>query len=419
MSVKNEGPPGRGANDSPRSPGSVWWTVAGSSTIAILVLVLVVLIDDDPTEVDTGGSETPTSVAISDDDAASSTEGSGASPPSTSSPAGAAACPADGLTDRQRLGQLVMVGVDPTSTSHARQVVETEGVGGIFVGGDDPTLISSGVLGELSGPAGIEPFVAVDDEGGRVQRIEMLVGDIPSARQLAASSSPEEIRQLAEERGAQLRDYGINVDFAPVLDVSEQADSEVIGDRSFGSEPDTVVLHAEAFAAGLTESGVMAVYKHFPGHGHAEGDSHLGTSQTPPVSDLGPDLAPYEALLGRHPDTAVMVGHLTVPGLTDGEPATISPPAINGLLRGEMGYDGLVFTDELGGMKAISDRFGPSEATRLAITAGADVALFAHPTDVEGLLDDLEASLVSGELPREVVDRALGRVLRAKGHDCP
>lgn len=309
--------------------------------------------------------------------------------------------------------------MDPTSASHARQLVESQQVGGIFVGGDDPTLISSRVLAEISGPAGIEPFVAVDDEGGRVQRIEMLVGDLPSARQMAASSSPEEITELARERGAQLRSYGINVDFAPVLDVSEQSDGEVIGDRSFGSDPDTVVRYAEAFAAGLGEEGVMAVYKHFPGHGHAEGDSHLGTSRTPPLGDMGTDLAPFEALIGRGDDAAVMVGHLTVPGLTDGEPATISPGAINGLLRDELGHHGLVFTDELGGMKAISDRFDPSEATRLAITAGADVALFAHPTDVETLLDDLEASLSSGELPREVVDRALGRVLRAKGHDCP
>lgn len=413
MSENIEGPIRGDAGDSSRSPNSVWWTVAGSVVIALAVLALVVMIDGGADETSLDAGARPDSAG-----APSSTRAPHPAPSSTSLREEGEACLGDELTDRQRLGQLVMVGVDPSSTSHAREVVEEHHVGGIFVGGDDPTLISSGILTELTGPAGIEPFVAVDDEGGRVQRIEMLVGDMPSARQLASSSSPDEIRRLAEERGAQLRSYGINVDFAPVLDVSEQADSEVIGDRSFGADSDTVTLHAEAFAVGLTRSDVMAVYKHFPGHGHAEGDSHLGTSRTPDIAEMGPDLAPFEALMGRHPNTAVMVGHLSVPGLTDGEPATISPSAIDGLLRDELGYDGLVFTDELAGMKAVSDRFGPSDAARLAITAGADVALLAHPTDVETLLDDLESSLTSGELDREVVDRALGRILRAKGHAC-
>jgi beta-N-acetylhexosaminidase len=326
------------------------------------------------------------------------------------------ACPGDGWELRRRLGQLLMVGVDPAGTAEARHVVEVDGVGGIFVGGDPTDLLTSGELRDLGGPDDVAPFVAVDDEGGRVQRIDALAGDLPSARRMAAGQSADEVRGLAEQRGRELLELGVTVDFAPVVDVSDRPDGEVIGDRSFGDGPDTVVTYAGAFAEGLRRAGVLAVPKHFPGHGRADGDSHLGTATTPPIGDLDPDLAPYRALL---PDAgAVMVGHLVVPELTDGEPASLSPAAVDGLLRDELGFDGVVFTDDLGAMRAVTDRYGLAESIRLALVAGADVALVSAPTDVAALLDALEADVAAGTLPAATVDDALGRVLRAKGHAC-
>lgn len=325
-------------------------------------------------------------------------------------------CPSDGWELRRRLGQLLMVGVDPSGTGEARQVIEVDELGGIFIGGDDTGLLASGELNVVRGPDGVAPFVAVDDEGGRVQRIDELVGDLPSARRLAERFSPAEVRDLAEERGRHLADLGVTVDFAPVLDVSDQDDGEVIGDRSYGSDPDTVVAYAGAFAQGLDRAGVLAVAKHFPGHGRADGDSHLSPVTTPTLDDLGPDLAPYRALLADA--DAVMVGHLVAPDLTDGEPASLSPAAVDGLLRDELGFDGLVFTDDLGAMRAVTDRYRLDEAVRLALLAGVDVALVSSPTDVAGLLDALEADEAAGRLPVEVIDTAVARVLQAKGYAC-
>ncbi len=334
----------------------------------------------------------------------------------TGAPRAGAPCPSDGWDLRQRLGQLVMVGVDPTGAAEARQVVEVDGLGGIFIGGNDTGLLASGELAALEGADGVAPFVAVDDEGGRVQRIEDLVGDLPSARRLAAESTAEEVGGVAERRGRQLADLGVTVDFAPVFDLSDRPDGEVIGDRSFGSDPDAVVAYAGAFADGLGRAGILAVPKHFPGHGRADGDSHLDSVTSPPLDDLGPDLAPYRALL---PDTgAVMVGHLVVPGLTDGVPASLSPAAVDGLLRDELGFDGVVFTDDLGAMRAVTDRYGLAESVRLALVAGVDVALLSAPADGARILDALEADVAAGTLPEATVDAALGRVLRAKGYAC-
>lgn len=327
-------------------------------------------------------------------------------------------CPADTWTLRQRIGQLVMVGVDPTGPAQAREVVEQHHVGGVFVGGSATGLLTSGALRDLRGANGVAPFVAVDDEGGRVQRIDALDGDLPSARTLAATTSLAEITARARARGRALAGYGVTVDFAPSVDVSDQADDEVIGDRSFGADPTTVTRNARAFAEGLEAAGILPVFKHFPGHGHAVGDSHDGTSTAPALDDLEPDLAPFRALLDDTAEHAVMVGHLVVPGLTRGEPASLSSAAIDGLLRDELGYQGLVFTDELGGMRAVADRYGAAEAVERSIAAGADVALLADAEGIDGVLDALEQAVEGGSLPRAVVDVAFGRVMAAKGYAC-
>ena len=339
-------------------------------------------------------------------------------PASTTTTTPANPCPTAAWTDRQRIAQLLMIGVDPSNTADAARLATVTGVGGIFIGGNSTTLITSGTLAGLQGPSGVAPFVAVDEEGGRVQRIDALDGDVESARSLTATADPAEIRATAERRGEELAAYGINVDFAPVLDVSAQRDHEVIGDRSFSDDPVVVSTNGRAFADGLADAGILPVFKHFPGHGHATGDSHQGTSTTPPFDQLAPDLEPFRTLLPARPDAAVLIGHLVVPGLTEDLPASLSPEAVAGLLRTDLGFDGLVFTDDLGAMRAITDRFDQPEAARRALVAGSDVALFSQVRDVDALLDQLTADAASGRLPAATVEGALARVLRAKGYDC-
>lgn len=323
-----------------------------------------------------------------------------------------------GLPIRQKLAQLLTVGV--TGAADAQSVISGEQVGGIFVGSwTDLSMLTDGSLPAMVGGASIAPFVTVDEEGGRVSRLSSIIGSAPAARSLPQQWSPEEVYEQAYQRGVAMRGLGITIDFAPVVDVSSLPDDTVIGDRSFSSDPAVVTEYATQYANGLRDAGVMPVLKHFPGHGSASGDSHLGGVSTPPFEALlGSDLVPYRAMVGTAP--AVMVGHLDVPGLTTAnQPASISPEVMN-LLRTGVGYgapafNGLIFTDDLSGMQAMSNLLSVPDAVTAALVAGADVALWITTTEVPAVLDRLEQAVASGELAAGQVDASMTRVARAKG----
>jgi beta-N-acetylhexosaminidase len=320
----------------------------------------------------------------------------------------------DSLPMRRRVAQLVMVGFDPAQRGAAAAVVKADQVGGLFISGSDTTALHNGDIAAARAASALPLFVAIDEEGGRVQRVPGPYGHLPSARTMAATMSTAQVRSLATSLGTELRRLRVDVDFAPDADVSDQPNDAVIGDRSFSNDPTTVTNYAGAFAAGLRASGVLPVFKHFPGHGHATGDSHTGPAVDPPLSALTTDdLVPYRTLpaTGR---SAVMVGHLEVPGLTGTTPASLSPAAY-ALLRGDYNFDGVVFTDDLGTMAAVTARYGLPDSVLLAIRSGADVALWVTGGDVPGILDHLVAATQSGTLPVSRVDQAAARVLLAKG----
>ncbi|WP_066908408.1 glycoside hydrolase family 3 N-terminal domain-containing protein [Millisia brevis] len=319
---------------------------------------------------------------------------------------------------RRKLAQLLTVGV--TDASDAGSVVSGEQVGGIFVGSwTDLSMLTNGALAGVVGAAPIAPFVTVDEEGGRVSRLSSIIGTAPAARVLPQQFTPEEVYQQAFERGTAMRQLGITIDFAPVVDVSSQADNTVIGDRSFSADLNVVTQYATQYANGLRDAGIMPVLKHFPGHGSASGDSHLGGVSTPPLAQMQTvDLVPYRAMVPTA--QAVMIGHLDVPGLTGaGQPASISPAAMS-LLRDGIGYgaapfDGLIFTDDLSGMQAMTDLLSVPDAVTAALVAGADVALWITTAEVSAVLDRLEQAVASGELSMQRVDASMTRVARAKG----
>jgi beta-glucosidase-like glycosyl hydrolase len=319
---------------------------------------------------------------------------------------------------RDKLAQLVMVGV--TGAADARKVVTDHHVGGIFVGSwTDLSMLSDGTLPELSNAGGPLPLaVSVDEEGGRVQRLKSIIGSQESARVLRQTMSLQEVHDVAFERGQKMKALGITIDFAPDVDVTDEPDDEVIGDRSFGSDASTVTEYAGEYAKGLREAGLLPVLKHFPGHGHGSGDSHTGGVSTPPLEELeADDIIPYQTLTTESP-VAVMVGHLDVPGLTDQFPASLSPQAYQLLRSGGYGgppFEGPIFTDDLSSMRAISDRFGVAEAALRALQAGADVALWVTTDEVPAVLDRLESAVHSGDLNPEQVDASVLRVAAFKG----
>lgn len=325
------------------------------------------------------------------------------------------------LSLRQKLAQLLNVGV--TGADDALAMIQAEQIGGIFVGSwTDPAMLSERQIPGVAAQSPLPLMVTIDEEGGRVSRVGELLGPDPSARVTAQTMTVDETYRMALERGQELRELGITVDYAPDVDVSSQPDNSVIGDRSFSDDPAVVTDYAGAYARGLQDAGIMPVLKHFPGHGSASGDSHTGAVTTPPLDELvAKDLVPYRELVS--PDVAVMLGHLDVPGLTDGLPASISPAAVE-LLRTGTGYggspfDGMIFTDDLSGMQAITDSYPITEAVEAALVAGVDQALWLTTDQVPAVLDHLEQAVASGDLPSTQVDESVRTVARAKGAlDC-
>ncbi|QYN37229.1 glycoside hydrolase family 3 protein [Pseudonocardia sp. DSM 110487] len=317
------------------------------------------------------------------------------------------------MSPRDKLAQRLMVGVDGADPRATAENVRATQVGAIFVGGNATALLTDQAVRGVRAMSRIPLAVAVDDEGGRVQRLDTLDGELPSARAMARSRTPDQVRELGEQRGREQLARGITMNLAPTVDVTGK--SAAIGDRSFADDPDTVSRYADAFVEGQRAAGVYTVLKHFPGHGRASGDSHKGRVTTPPLADMrADDLRPYASLLGpggplADGRTGVLVGHLDVPGLTTDLPSSLTPE-VYALLRGEIGFDGLVLTDDLGAMDAVTDEFTLPEAVERALEAGADMALWSSGGRITPVLDHLEQA----GLDPAGNDAAVTRVLRAK-----
>ncbi len=235
-----------------------------------------------------------------------------------------------------------------------------------------------------AGPADRPTLISIDQEGGRVARLGPPVTALPPMRDLGRGD-PEATRRRAARLGAELAALGINLDFAPVCDVDSNPLNPVIGDRAFGSDPDTVARHAVAFVRGLQDdAGVLACAKHFPGHGDTETDSHL---ELPRVRHDrarldAVELPPFAAAV-RAGVATVMSAHVVYDGLAAGAPgvpATLSRAVMVDLLRGVLGFTGVAFSDDLH-MKALSARMSVEDAAVAAIEAGCDGLLVCTDTD--------------------------------------
>jgi beta-N-acetylhexosaminidase len=234
----------------------------------------------------------------------------------------------------------------------------------------------------LAGAAPEEPpIVAVDQEGGRVARFGPPILQLPPMRRLGEIDDVELTRAAARALGRQLAALGVNLDFAPVLDVDTNPRNEVIGDRAFGSDPELVARHGRAFAAGLADAGLLACGKHFPGHGDTLEDSHFDLPAL--AHDLERlervELLPFRAAASEL--GSIMTAHILFRALDPGRPATLSPIVLGGLLRQRLGYRGIIVSDDLE-MRAIAERWPAGEAAVLAIAAGCDLLLICKRTEL-------------------------------------
>jgi beta-N-acetylhexosaminidase len=266
--------------------------------------------------------------------------------------------------------------------------------------------------------APVRPLIAADQEGGRVARLGPQNGfpATVSAAYLGAQGDPELTRRYAGEMAATLAGAGINLNLAPVVDVNTNPANPVIGQagRSFSADPEVVTAHAKAFIEAHHAAGVLCTLKHFPGHGSSTADSHLGfvdVSQT--WSEI--ELTPYRELIAAGQADVIMTAHVFNEGLDPTYPATLSERTLNGLLRGELGYDGVVMTDDML-MGAISQNYGFAEAVELAVNAGADILAISNNAAVYqgdahvAAFDVLMTAVAAGRVSESRIDSAYRRI---------
>lgn len=314
---------------------------------------------------------------------------------------------------RAQVASLMVVGV--SNYDQARFALD-QGVGGLIIPSwADPALLTEpgrdiNALREQYP----RPFsVAVDFEGGRVQRHTQVFGQWMPPGQLAGQPDAV-IRGTGYDIGRSLRAHGVNVDYAPLLDL-DVTGLPIVGDRAFGGDPAEVARVAGLFAQGLIDAGVTPTFKHFPGHGRASGDTHLGLATAPPVEQLRAlDMAPYATALPQYPTASVMMGHMIVPGLGAGDvPSSLNPEAYRILRQGDypggQPFDGVAVTDDLSGMRGIIDYRPTPQAVRDAIAAGADQALWTTGADIPAIIGLVTQSVIDGSIPRERIDAAAVR----------
>lgn len=316
------------------------------------------------------------------------------------------------VTLRDKISQMLIVRVD---TKAQAGTAARENVGGVYVreGGE---MMSGDAIKEMSGKFKTPPIVSTDGEGGQVDALgkAKLATPLPSAKVLGTKSD-EEVTKLVSEYAKKMKELGFTMDFAPVLDLDNPA-NPIIGkiERGFSSDPAAVTAKAKAFAKGLEDNSITPVYKHFPGHGNASGDSYLGAVTTPPLEQMkAADLKPYAEIAPTA--KAIMMGHLNVSGLGDQNlPASINPEAIK-LLRTDYKFNGVVMTDDLTGMKAITDLgLSQEQALEKAIMAGEDMLLTNAQINVKAVIDHLEKQAeTNGELKKRIEESST-RILALK-----
>lgn len=352
-----------------------------------------------------------------------------AAPPTTTPPTTAPPAPCDpnavlASWSTTRLAQQTVVVPVQESNVAAVAAQVANGAGGVILfGSQAPTNLASALSALLSkAPGGITPFVMTDEEGGAVQRMANIVGDLPSAREMAETMTPAQIRALAKSAGAKMRAAGITMDLAPVLDLDDRpgpSESNPDGTRSFSKDRTIAQAAGLAFAQGLMDAGVIPVVKHFPGLGSVEGNTDDVAAATLPWSTLQQDgLLPFTAAL-KAGVPAVMIANATVPGLT-AKPASVSPEVITGVVRQQLRFTGLVMTDALSAGAISSAGYTVPTATVAALAAGADMILFTA-NDVAGTTSQTVQAVVaavgSGSLKRARLEDAVRHILAAKKID--
>ena len=332
----------------------------------------------------------------------------------------------DELSLADAIGQCFMVGFYGTEPPPGLiELIARDRVGGVILfsrncrGGPAQVRALTARLQAVARTAGHPHplLIAVDQENGLVRRLGPGATPFPGNMALGAAGDPDLTAAVARASGEELRALGFNLNLAPVADVNNNPANPVIGVRSFGEDPAAVGRHVAAAVHGYTAGGVIATLKHFPGHGDTATDSHLGLPLVPHDRARleAVELPPFRAGLAEGAE-CVLTAHVALPQLTGGRvvPATLAPEIVRGLLREELGFDGVAITDCLE-MDAVARGVGVPQGAVAAVLAGNDIVLISHRHDrQQAALAAVRAAVAQGTLAPEVVQAAAARVLRLK-----
>ncbi len=350
------------------------------------------------------------------------------------------ACLAGGADSDEHLeakvGQMLLIGfrgLEVDETSPIVRDIREGRVGGVIIFDYDvalrspvrnvasPEQLGKLVADLLAANPGTPLFVAIDQEGGRVNRLKERFGFPPTVSQgwLGEQNDPRLTAEYAGRTAKTLSGLGINVNLAPVVDVNVNPDNPVIGklERSFSADPHTVAVHAAAVIAAHQTEGVLTALKHFPGHGSSTTDSHLGfTDVTRSWSEK--ELEPYREILRTTGADMIMTAHVFNANLDPDWPATLSPATMQGLLRDQMGFQGVIISDDMQ-MQAITDHYDLETALEQTILAGADVIIFgnnlAYDENIARKAGEIILNLVrEGRVPEWRIHQSSTRIMHLK-----
>jgi beta-N-acetylhexosaminidase len=323
----------------------------------------------------------------------------------------------------KKIGQMIIAGFSATTIDeHFLHIVERYHIGNIIlfarniIDAKQLHSLNKAIQKKMIEANGISAFISIDQEGGVINRIFNGATLFPGNMAITASCVEKAAFNTGKYSGRELKALGINLNLAPVLDVNNNPNNPVIGVRSYSDKPEVVGNKGAEYIEGLQGEGVAAVGKHFPGHGDTDMDSHLALPLVPHDRERlkEVELLPFKKAIAQGIE-GIMTAHVLFPAIeTSGLPGTLSHKVISGLLRKELGFEGLVITDCME-MKAIKDNYGTVEAAVMAVKAGADLICISHSMEYQiGAAQAIKKAVEAGEISIQTIDRSVERILKAK-----
>ncbi len=324
----------------------------------------------------------------------------------------------------QKLGQMMMVQfVGADYSLQLSTMISQYNVGSVLLFYANGNIVGKEQLKSLTqqiqqGSTTLPIAISIDQEGGTVDRLVQLDGPRPSAASIGATNDPEKARQAGLQDAQDLTSYGINLNLAPVVDVDNLVTSEMHQDnRTYGRDPVIVSSMAEAYLKGLQQSGkVVGTLKHFPGLGYVNVDPHFGIPRLNRTKEEMEqiDWSPYRTLIERGQVHTIMVTHEIVPAIDATRPSSLSPQLVQGVLRDEMHFQGVIMTDSLT-MAGITQYYTPGQAAALAVEAGSDMIMGANSTtELATMLEGMKQAVSDGSISKARIDESVRRILMMK-----